>query len=125
MILTREPDSHHRRLLDILAENGGDNALRLLVSGLTFDDTPCDRLLLETLGRFGQPLAVGVLGEVVHRSNTQTPEPALARTALAALRRMGTPEARAFLAEVVHGRFAWFYRFRRDLRDLAREEVSA
>ncbi|MGQ0613854.1 MAG: hypothetical protein ACT4PV_08975 [Planctomycetaceae bacterium] len=118
-ILTTAPKPDRLRLIDRLVREGTSRALRLLVLGISYDEEPCDPDLVRRLGEFEHPLALQVLKEIVHRSNTKGVRWHEVASAMNALHETRLDEASAFLQEVVRKRTGPFRFYRHELRVLA------
>jgi len=124
-ILHKGPPEDRALLVQRLVEAGTETALRILVLGMTYGDEPCDQDLLRALGAFKSPLACGVLKEVVYRANRRGGRIVEASTALKALMRMGTAESEAFLFDVAGDRVLFLPLFRKELRLIAIDTLTA
>jgi len=118
-ILTTAPKPDRLRLIDRLVREGTSRALRLLVLGISYDEDPCDPDLIRRLGEFEHPLALQVLKEIVHRSNTKGVRWHEVASAMNALHETRLDEASAFLKEIVRKRTGPFRFYRHELRVLA------
>ena len=118
-ILTEGSRQDRGRLIERLKAEGNETALRLLVLGMPYGDTPCDQQLLEALAAFRYPLAVSTLREIVHRNNLRQVRSGEVSTAFQALSRIGMEEGRAFLREVVQRRIFTLPFYRKELRQIA------
>jgi len=122
-IIASGPARDRKTLLDRLCAAGGQPALRLLVLGLPFGEESCSLELLQSLARFDHPLAEGALREIVYRSNVGPVRETEAGGALRALVRQNTERGTDFCMQVVDSRSWGLPRYRRQLRELARQAL--
>jgi len=118
------PEAIRSRLVEGLAAVGTGAALRVLALGLPYDGSSRDPAVIRALGGFKNPLAVKLLGEVLHRCNTGRYRRAEAEAAVQALAGSPCPEARELLLEIGGRRQAHAASFRGPIRRLAQEALG-
>lgn len=106
-------------LLERLVKEGTGVALRLLALGLSWGSQPRSVPLIRAIGKFQDPIAVGLLAEAVHRVNLAGGEPEEAEAALESLARMKCEESRRHLRAIARSRVLGLPVYRRSLRRMA------
>jgi hypothetical protein len=122
--LLSDQTERRERVIDLLVENGSEEALRLLVMGVRYDGDAQDLRLISAFGKFEHPLAVAMLREIVHRCNTiGSSSDEEVESAVNALAQSGSNDAHDFLEEISQMRVGLLPLYRRSIRALAQEAM--